>query len=357
LVLHVGLPKTATTYLQHRLRVNTAGLARHGVRLPLDHPWSRPYQLTYRAALDLRGMRHGLADRDVSGRWDRLVKRTRRTRGVCLVSHELFAGATRQQAERAVEELGGAELQVVVTARDLGRQLASGWQEAVKHGKGGTFEEYLQLAREGRLPIMRSFDLRRVLEIWGGRLSPERVHLVTLPHGSSGRDVVWGRFAEAAGIDPGWAPLEPVQTNASISVEQAQLLRALNSRVGAEALRGGRYADLIGGVVARASQGRGQRIELPAHHQEWVARRTARWQAWVARQGIQVHGSLADLDVVSAAAAQVDTDRAEVWRQTGTDAIVALLEECYQRRRISWHLRRQQERARSYLRDTFGTAR
>ncbi len=32
--LHIGAPKTGTTYLQDRLRLNTASLARHGVTVP-----------------------------------------------------------------------------------------------------------------------------------------------------------------------------------------------------------------------------------------------------------------------------------------------------------------------------------
>ena len=356
LVLHVGLPKTATTYLQHRLRLNTAALARHGVRIPLDRPWRHPYQLSYRAALDLREMRHGLADADVAGRWDRLVARVRRTRGLCVVSHELLAGATQEQAQRALDDLAGTEVHLVVTARELGRQLAGGWQEALKHGKNETFESYLRRAREGRLPIMRSFDLPRVLETWGGALPPERVHLVTVPSDPGSGALVWERFASTAGIDPGWAPLAPTQTNASVSVEQAQLLQALNVRLGPLAERGGRYAGLIDDVVARATPPDGRRIELPERHRGWVARRTARAQAWVAARGIQVHGALTDLDPMPCADVVADPDAAvDVQAQrAGVEAIVALLEESHRRRRAGWHLRRQGRRMRSYLRDTFG---
>jgi hypothetical protein len=32
--LHIGAPKTGTTYLQDRLRLNVAALGRHGVTVP-----------------------------------------------------------------------------------------------------------------------------------------------------------------------------------------------------------------------------------------------------------------------------------------------------------------------------------
>ena len=46
--LHVGAPKTGTTYLQDRLALNKAELARHGVHYPLNLHASQ-----FRPALDL----------------------------------------------------------------------------------------------------------------------------------------------------------------------------------------------------------------------------------------------------------------------------------------------------------------
>ena len=46
--LHVGAPKTGTTYLQDRLALNKASLARHDVHYPLNLHASQ-----FRPALDL----------------------------------------------------------------------------------------------------------------------------------------------------------------------------------------------------------------------------------------------------------------------------------------------------------------
>ena len=61
--LHVGAPKTGTTYLQDRLALNKAELARHGVHYPLQLHASQ-----FRPALDLLEMPWGGLHVDVERR-------------------------------------------------------------------------------------------------------------------------------------------------------------------------------------------------------------------------------------------------------------------------------------------------
>ena len=51
--LHVGAPKTGTTYLQDRLALNATSLADHDVHFPTSRRWSAPALFQFRAALDL----------------------------------------------------------------------------------------------------------------------------------------------------------------------------------------------------------------------------------------------------------------------------------------------------------------
>ena len=50
--LHIGAPKTGTTYLQDRLDLNLASLARHGVTIPAPRSGHSDV-FHFRAALDL----------------------------------------------------------------------------------------------------------------------------------------------------------------------------------------------------------------------------------------------------------------------------------------------------------------
>src|SRR3954451_8381661 len=86
--LHVGAPKTGTTYLQDRLALNRNELARHGVHYPLGLRASQ-----FRPALDLLDMPWGGQREDVEGEWDALMGRVRRHRGSAIVSDEILPGA------------------------------------------------------------------------------------------------------------------------------------------------------------------------------------------------------------------------------------------------------------------------
>jgi hypothetical protein len=128
--LHVGGPKSGTTFVQQVLEHNEAALARAGVlvvgpRLELIH-----------AAMAVRGDAR-LADLPpaAAGAWDRVVAQVRAWDGhAAVISYELFANATAEQARAALARLGGLEVHVVVSARDLGKAIASSWQEQLKFG-------------------------------------------------------------------------------------------------------------------------------------------------------------------------------------------------------------------------------
>ncbi len=51
--LHVGAPKTGTTYVQDRLALNARGLAEHAVHFPNKRLFADPTLFHFRAALDL----------------------------------------------------------------------------------------------------------------------------------------------------------------------------------------------------------------------------------------------------------------------------------------------------------------
>ena len=79
-------------------------LARHDVRYPIGLKADM-----FRPALDLVQRSWGGVGSEVGGEWDALAKRVRRSKGTVLVSHEILAGATREQVERAMRSsLGSA---------------------------------------------------------------------------------------------------------------------------------------------------------------------------------------------------------------------------------------------------------
>ncbi|QCW49240.1 hypothetical protein FE634_00285 [Nocardioides dongxiaopingii] len=301
-VLHVGAPKSGTTYLQSRLHRNAASLAAHGVLVPRADAADGPASLAFRAALDLTGVRLGRGRGYTDGWWDRLVAVVGdhvATGGPAVVSDEAFVRADAAAVARALADLRGtgATLEVVYTARDLARQLVSGWLEGLKHGGTRTFGAYLEAARDGELGAVRAYDVAAVLGRWAEALGDAgRVHLVTVPPEGGDRSLLWTRFLGVAGLDPAWAPVEAARSNDAVGLPEAQFLRVLNERLGAAASRGGRLHAVVQDVVREGLAERGSpRVRLDPRHAGWVEERTSDWLAWARGSGVDVVGDLDDL--------------------------------------------------------------
>src|SRR5215469_16175027 len=89
-VLHIGEPKTGTTFLQQVMWRNRPALAGQGVVLPGHHP-----QDHFRASQDLRGIQKLASDPAGSwtGEWEILATEARQAQQaqqVAVISHELF---------------------------------------------------------------------------------------------------------------------------------------------------------------------------------------------------------------------------------------------------------------------------
>ncbi|MEI5673309.1 MULTISPECIES: hypothetical protein [unclassified Nocardioides] len=296
--LHLGLPKTGTTYLQDRLALNRTTLARHGVRYPVG-----PHDDMFRPALDLVERRWAGVGNDVGGEWDALVRRVRRAKGTVVISHEILAGADRDQVERAVTSLAPAELHLVLTARDIARQVPAEWQERLKHQDVSSYRRFARRVRKNpRSDTAKSFwqvqDLTRVLERWSRQLTPDRVHVVTVPPPGGAPSELWHRFCRAIAVDPAWAPLDSVRRNPSIGAAESVMLRRLNTRLRAEGLGYDGYAELVRQLIVHdtlAVAENPRKVTLPPDAYDWADEVADRWHDWLVGSGVDVVGDLADL--------------------------------------------------------------
>ena len=335
--LHVGAPKTGTTYLQQRLLANRGALAAHGVSYPVGY-----HADMFGAALDLIDLSWGGQRDHVRGEWDALVGRVRRAPGTVVVSHEILAGAREPQVARAMHDLGDAELHVVYSARDLGRQIPAEWQESIKHRKSRSFRRYLRQVREaGRrdpdLWFWRAQSLPDVLDRWSAEVPRERVHLVTVPQPGAPKDELWRRYCTAFGIDPAWAPMDSGSANPSIGIEEIALLRALNKRLRRAELDSAHYRRLVRQLVVHHTLARRpdmRRVTLPPKAHGWVEEVTAEWIAWVEQAGIDVVGDLDDLHPAPPPPGRwADPDKPKPRRtaDAALDALVAVVLEAAER--------------------------
>ena len=295
--LHIGAPKTGTTYLQHRLARNARTLAKHDVRFPTRSPLVSPELFQFRAALDLLGQDWGGQPGHADGAWDQLVRRLRSRSGTNIVSHEILAPAPPDAIAKVMRDLVGCEVHVVYSARDLGRALPAAWQESIKQGRKWAYRRFLNRVEFGRPWFYRAFDLPTVLSNWSAGVPPDRIHLVTVPQRGADPDELFARFCAAFGIDPAWAPLESDRLNTSLGVAETKVIRQLNRRMDRATRREAEYDELIRELLAqdRLVYRGSAPVRLPPGRFAWATEQAEQWIEWVKRSGIHVVGDLDEL--------------------------------------------------------------
>lgn len=296
--LHIGAPKTGTTYLQDRLMLNAASLARHGLVVPTQNRFVETDLFHFRAALDLLDQDWGGSQGHAKGAWDTMVKRVNRAKGDVVISHEILAGAKPDKIAKAMNDLAGNEIHIVYSARDLARQLPAAWQESIKQGRKWNFNRFLARVERGQTWFRRAMDLPTVLSNWGAKLPPERVHVVTVPHdrGPNG-DELWLRFCRAFGIDPAWAPLDSERDNRSLGMAETSLLRHLNRRLELGVWRDPVYDALVRELLAQEVlvSRNSAPVRLSPDRYGFAEEQAELWIDWIKGSGVDVIGDVEDL--------------------------------------------------------------
>jgi len=300
--LHIGEPKTGTTFLQQVMWRNRAELAARGVVLPGHHP-----QDHFRASQDLRGIAKLASDPAGSwtGEWEILARQARQPGKTAVISHELFSAADQEQADRAVGSLLPAEVHIVLTVRDIATLLPAEWQETIKHRNARGWEDWLGdvIDRESADPgrrrwwFWRVHDTMAILGIWSRHLPPEHVHVIMTPPRGSGTGLLWQRFATLLGIDPGCADLTRARPNASLGLPEIEFLRRLNQALPDE-VPDWFYMWNVKEAVAHqalAARPRDGQLVLPAGRDAWAKGQAEELIAALGDSGYDLVGDLGEL--------------------------------------------------------------
>lgn len=331
-IVHVGAPKTGTSFVQDLLFKHRDQLAERGVLYPADR-----FDEHFLAALDLMELRWGGLETQAVGAWERLAERVRAWEGTVVISHEILATATREQVRRALASFGDSEVHVVMSARDLVRQIPAEWQENVKHRRVLTYRTFLDAitapSPEGEVAswFWGVQEVPAVLDRWGRDLPPERVHLVTVPQPGAPRTLLWERFAQVFGLDPAELDTAVVErSNPSLGVAETALVRAINTRVNGGVLANEHYREFVRELLAHRTLSHRDamdRLVLPPDVRPWAEELCEQWVETLSSRGYDVVGSLDDLRPLADATPYVDPDSVtpEQRDDATMHAIVALL--------------------------------
>lgn len=310
-ILHVGSPKTGTSFLQDQFFGEREQLRADGVLYPGER-----FDYHFLAAVDLMSLKWGGLEADAVGVWDELAAQVRAWPGTAIVSHEILAQASVEQVARALESLGG-EVHVVVSARDLVRQIPAEWQENIKHRRTTSYTDYLAGIQDPKRPTILGQwfwgvqETPAVLERWGATLPPAQVHLVTVPPAGAAPDLLWHRFAQAFGFDPESFTVSAGRTNASLGVAEAAVLRSINGELNG-VVANPDYRALVREELVHQNLSRyrtSARLSVPADVWAWADDLSRRWVAEIALRGYDVVGDLDDL-IPAPALPYVDPDDA-----------------------------------------------
>ncbi|HEU4515528.1 MAG TPA: sulfotransferase [Nocardioidaceae bacterium] len=331
--LHVGLPKSGTTYLQAVLGKNKSTLKHRARLLYPGETWARQVD----AVRDVRRMRVPPSQRaTVTGAWDRLVAEMQVWPDDSLMSMEWLCMANPAQIQRITKDLAPAEVHVVFTVRDVARTVPAAWQEFSQNRATWRWPEFLeQVTGEDPMstPAGKAFwgqqDMELLLERWGSVIPAERLHVVTLPQSGADPAELWRRMARVVGIDPEGYDLSDLGSNASLGMESAELMRRVNERLQEHEISVGVYNKVfkhrLSKNVLAARKGEESKVLLPAEYHDWAQARAEQQIEAVDRSGAQVVGDLADLRPLLDATGQAQTVASEPDADAVLDAAVHAL--------------------------------
>jgi len=195
------------------------------------------------ASLDLRDAAFHHPAEQVAGAWPRLVEEINAWSGSAVVSHETFARTPRKKIPAAVKSFTGSDVRVVLTVRDLGRQLPAVWQERLKNRDHQTYSEFLRSVMatapfvgssapaDAEEPFWTPQDVAALAARWAKVVGPESVIVVTVPPSGADRQELWRRFSQAVELPAIDFALDNGRRNESLGTAETELLRRLNARL------------------------------------------------------------------------------------------------------------------------------
>jgi hypothetical protein len=292
--------KSATTYLQGLAEENQTRLAQQQVLWPAgDAP--------FLALADLQNRDDKRAGRE--GAWASFVREVGEFTGDAVLSNELLAPLGPGKLKRLVSGMSPAQVQVVVTARDLGRVIPSHWQTTLKNGGTTSWAEFASAVcatpqhsgNVGRSKDISSWFWRRhdvpaILARWQQCVPIERMTVVTVPPPSHDPHLVADRFASVIGVDPSGFE-QPEYVNSSVGASSAELLRRLNLAAGPLERHHYRWG-VKEGLAKLALIGRAEQeppYGLSQDHVDWVCARADRMIEEIRASSVRIVGDLEDL--------------------------------------------------------------
>lgn len=290
--LHIGEPKSGTTYLQGMLKENRQVLETAG----LMTPGQREQVMAAQDAI--RGKSGGAL-------WQELADKLARWQGSdALVSMETLCRAKRPAIQKAVSAFDEAPTRIHITVRDLLRSLPAQWQQSTQHRKTWSWSDYSNavVSDDSDNPAHGNFwsqhNLQEIIDRWLPVVGAEQVYVITVPQSGADPLLLWQRFSQALGL-PAVDVTTVSPTNESLGATSAELLRRLNVELEPLELSEKQYNTTVRGLLARSVLAERRSIEpkvtVPPTALGWAEKESNRLIEAVRSAGVNVVGDLDEL--------------------------------------------------------------
>ena len=326
LVLHVGVMKSGTTFIQRVLLANQQRLLDEGILFP-GKRWRRQVV----AVRDLMASVDGEGNRlEPDGAWNTMADQIRAWPGIAIMSMEYLGPRSAAQIAAVRETFADTEVEVVLTVRDLARSITSMWTESVQNRGTTTWPGYLRAIRSGKPPVGQAFwrqqRIPAIVERWTAAFGREHVTVITVPPPGAPRDILWKRFVSVAGIPEDLCDLD-VTGNAALDAPSALVMLRLNERLAESGIDPKAYDRYVkrglakNGINKRSNRGSSVGLNSP-----WVMLRAQKELRDLKALEPRVVGDLAELRsrrVTGVSPARVST---EAQLEAAVDGMAALLD-------------------------------
>ncbi len=327
-VLHIGAMKSGTSFIQNVLHQNRSRLAEHDLRFACDR-W-RQQVLAVRDLMAHGGPKQAPLAPD--GPWQQLVDDVRAWPGTAIVSMEFLGPRNRAKIDLVREAFADADLQVVLTARDLARSLPSMWTESMQNRGVKSWEEFLEAVRSEDMtsrPGRNFWRNQRISEIaatWSEAVGRDHFTLITIPPRGAPPEVLWERFSEVAGIPRGLCDLD-ARSNPALDAASALVLRSVNERLTEHGFDRQEYERVVKGMLAKQGLVRRGRETVPLGIDErWVRRKSRDELDRLRALDLRVVGDLEELAADKVPGVHTRKVTAEQQLEAAVDGLVFLLE-------------------------------
>jgi hypothetical protein len=233
-LVHIGPPKTGTTYLQSAFHSCRASVAAQGVHYA--GPGRQP-TAAVQAVLGTASPNTG----EIPSRrlWHRLVGEIERAREPRIViSSEFLADAKPEAIRTVIDDLGGDRVHIVVTLRPLAKILPSQWQQFVQSGAQKPFDDWLDAIFNDPSKVTPTFWRRHrhdaLIARWAEAAGPSNVTVVALD--DRDHTMVTRVFERLVGLSEGTLVADDDLTNRSMTMAEIEVVRAFNQGYFAEGL-------------------------------------------------------------------------------------------------------------------------